>query len=56
MGADITISTDDPTMFRNRLIDDYFMAIVSWRLSLDELHRMIANVIKYAADLDGKTK
>lgn len=35
MGVDISISTDDPTMFQNSLLDDYFMVLVSWGLRLN---------------------
>ena len=55
-GVDITINSDDPTMFQNTQVDDFFYAILSWNINLQSLYRIIANNITHAADLNQTSK
>lgn len=52
----IVLSSDDPAFFENAsLTDDFFAAIISWDLEIDQIKKLILNSIEYSS-LDLKNK
>lgn len=49
-----TISSDDPTMFQSSQVEDFFYGILSWGMTLDQVHQCLINNIHYGSDLSSQ--